>query len=72
MMFVMGQDVYARSTKSNDKNVEHNDKEHDTHDDGIEATANLKPKLKNFYNFFLRFFFRISKLTCPCPSTRSN
>ena len=43
--FVVGKDVYARSTKSNDKNVEHNDEEHDAHDDGIEATANLKPVL---------------------------
>ena len=32
--------------KSNDKNVEHNDEEHDAHDDGIEATANLEPKKK--------------------------
>ena len=42
---VVGKDVYARSTKSHDKNVEHNDKEHDTHDDGIEAFADLKPVL---------------------------
>ena len=49
MFGVVGQDVYARSTKSNDKNVEHNDEEHDAHDDGIEATANLKPEFKNFY-----------------------
>ena len=50
MFVVVGQDVYAaRSTKSNDKNVEHNDEEHDAHDDGIEATANLKPEFKNFY-----------------------
>ena len=53
-MFVVGQDVYARSTKSNDKNVEHNDKEHDAHDDGIEATANLKPKKKSIFLNSLR------------------
>ncbi len=42
---VVGKDVYARSTKSHHKDVEYNDKEHDTHDDGIEAFANLKPVL---------------------------
>ena len=46
VVLVVGQDVYARSTKSNDKNVEHNDEEHDTHDDTIGVFANLKSKKK--------------------------
>ena len=56
-MFVVWQDVYTRSTKSNDKNVEHNDKEHDAHYDEIEATANLKPKLKISIIFSYDYFF---------------